>query len=303
MLRGYLNGLGLPLTLGALVGVPACLAMTWWGEADPARVSLLCTLLVPYAVVFSTWEYLRMHHLLPTFPLLILLLAVPLARLTERRRTVGRVVLICLVVSSGVYTAAGVAQYAVEPRDQAAGWMESNVDEGETVEVYENSIADVAAVHGQRLEHYPYREEDATYDSTLVLNESAYTEWMRASQRRNPEYIQLTAQELRYLDSESPAAKRYPRRADHIKSLMSGETDYTVAAEFGTRQRGDPSLSGLLREGVVPKPPQAEERIVILRAESQNSTAVPTKAGSNPAYVGPTGGVGYPMATLHGYYN
>lgn len=270
MIKRYLQGLGLPLTVGIFIGAPTSIVVTSRDNSAIRGLTLVVTLLLPYIVVFSTWEYVRMHHLLPTFPLLILLLSISLRWLVEYRESVGRIVLAILIVSSGVFTAAGVTQYAVEPRDQATKWMESNVGEEEEVEVYENSIADVAAVHGDRLQHYPYQEQNATYESNLIINESSYTEWMTSSTERNPEYIQLTTSEMRYLDSDSPHAQKYPKRANHIESLLTEDSDYKIVAEFGTQPTFESTKEGLIYEGIYPEPKQKVRYIVILESESQS---------------------------------
>lgn len=264
MAKGYLNGLGLPLFVAVLLGSPFSLLVTYRERANYNGIILLLIALIPFFVVFTRWQYIRMHHLLPTLPLLLLLLGVSLSYLVDRYRKVGRIFLISLVLLTFIYAGMGVVEYAHEPRDQASEWMESNVEKQEDVEVYENSIADVAAVHGMPLRHYPYQEENATYSSTLVLNESAYTEWMTSSSERKPEYIQLTSEELRYLDPHSPRSDEYPRRAAYIRTLVQEEGEYRIVAEFGERPQYNSPREELIWAGINPNPSQKESYVVIL---------------------------------------
>lgn len=268
MASGYLNGLGLPLATAICLGAPASVVLARTNDVDAGKLSVVGLSALPYFVVFSRWEYVRMHHLLPTFPLMILLLSATITYLIRQKPKSGRILVGFLVVSTALYSGVGVMQYGSEPRDQATGWIETNVEDDEEMVVYENSIADVAAVHGKPVQHYPYPEENATYESTLILNQSNYTEWMTSTTDRNPKYIQLTLGEIRYIDPNSPRSEKYPRRSDHIESLMNEETNYTIVAEFGSRPTFEAPPDRLLWEGIVATPPQKERYIVILKSDS-----------------------------------
>ncbi|WP_336135323.1 ArnT family glycosyltransferase [Natronomonas amylolytica] len=265
--KGYLEGFGLPLGLATVVAIPVSFLFLRKQSVSIHAAALLLVALVVYLMVFFQWSYLRMHHLLPTFPLMLLLLGMVLAGLNKQRPLLGHTLVAILVVTSALYAGGGVIKYATEPRDQATDWMESNVDQGERVVVYENSIADVAAIHGRTVEHYPYDEENATYSSSLVLNESAYTEWMISTPGRGPEYIQLTAADIRYLDPFSPLAEKYPRRAEYIRQLLDGDNGYRIAVEFGNRPEYRTPNAELIRTGVKPTPDPYEEYVVILERD------------------------------------
>src|SRR5699024_6543040 len=72
-LRGYLNGLGIPLFVGALGGVAAGLLRLREQSTEADMTILLLAGLAAYLLVYSQWGYVRLHHLLLTFPLLALL--------------------------------------------------------------------------------------------------------------------------------------------------------------------------------------------------------------------------------------
>lgn len=264
LLRGYLAGFGLPLAVGILAGVGVWV-LTGWDrrEFDPRTFVVLTPIMVTLAV-FSTWNYVRVHHLLPTFPLLLIVGALGTRRLAGSYEQSARLALALLFVSGAVFTGVGDFMIATDPRDEATEWLVERTDSGDTVEVYENSVADVAAVHGQPTSHYGFQEENATYDSSLVLNETAYTEWMVDMPERRPEYIQLTGAALRYTEPAHPDFERFPRRRAYVTDLLNGEYNYSVVARFGSRQYRSSALERLLLAGLVPAPESREDVVIIL---------------------------------------
>ncbi len=267
----YVKSLGVPLFVACLCGVAATVFRFGRSRSIPDHELLLLVALSTYVVVFSQWQFVRMHHLLPTIPLLLLLLAPRLARLRNEHGATGRVVVALLLLSTAMFAVAGDAKYAMDRRDDATGWMATEFGENESVLVYENSIADVAAVHGRPVTHYEYREENATYSSSLVLNETAYTEWMVSTPQRGPEYIQLTSSDLAYLSPLSARSYQYPRRAEYIKTLVDGDGyDYTVAREFGDRSVEKESLEErILRAAIDPDVPQRESYVLLLERSEE----------------------------------
>jgi len=266
LLRGYLAGFGLPLFAGVILGVLATLRYLAGGaDGFDDRLVLVATPVVVTLAVFARWQFVRVHHLLPTMPLLLLVGSLGVERLRQQSETGVRVALTALLVTSLAFSGFGTVQLATDPRDEATDWLRSNTDADDTVVVYENSIADVAAVHGRPVEHYAYRENVA-YDS-LVGNESAYTEWMLGTPDRRPAYIQLTGEELNYVTPGHPDREQFPRRAAYVEGLLGGEYNYTVVARFGERRTEQSVSERLFRAGVEPEP-EAREPVVIILARN-----------------------------------
>lgn len=272
LLRGYLGSFGLPLLLGVLVGVGATLRglLPDTDESENA-VALVMVPVVVTLLVFVNWQYVRIHHLLPTLPPLLLLGALGLDRLRNRWTSGVRVAVAVLLVTSLLFTAVGNLQATSDPRDGATEWLRTNTDENATVEVYEDSIADVAAVHGREIQHFDYQEENATYEGDLVLNERAYTNWMVGMPERRPDYIQLTGAELQYTTPGHPDAEQYPRRGKYVQGLLDGAYNYTVVAQFGRQQTRQSPSEELLGAGVEPTVEKRESTVIILARE--NATA------------------------------
>jgi 4-amino-4-deoxy-L-arabinose transferase-like glycosyltransferase len=269
-LRQYLSTFGLPLFVAVVAGAGTALARLRRSgiTGAPVRAFLLGALAV-YLAVFSQWGGLNMHHLLPTVPLFALLIADELGTRIDdplsfefSNPTPLRVGLAVLVASSALYTAVGVTFYANEPRQQSTEWLQENEDANTTVEVYENSIADVGVPHSMSVSRYQFNESTAEPYSGLIRNESAYTEWMVSMPDRKPEYIQLTVSELRYLGEPG---ERFPRRRAYIENLLAGEYEYEVVTRFGERRDDENRLERLFRAGVVPHPEQWTEPVVLLR--------------------------------------
>ncbi|PSP85592.1 hypothetical protein BRC96_02360 [Halobacteriales archaeon QS_6_64_34] len=264
LLRGYLSAFGLPLVVGVLTGVALTVRQSLSdAEGFDDRLLLVATPVVVTLAVFAQWRYVRVHHLLPTLPPLLLLSALGASHLNRDSRGV-RVALVVLLVTSATFSAVGTVQMATDPRDEGTDWLRTNTEPGDTVEVYENSIADVSAVHGRPLQHYSYRENNATYNSSLVLDERAYTAWMVGMPERQPEYIQLTGGELQYVTPGHPDREQYPRRAAYVQALLRGEYNYTVVAQFGKRGSDRSLTERILWAGVQPEPESRESTVIIL---------------------------------------
>lgn len=104
--RGYLNSLGLLLFVadvgGTVVSVPRLRA-----EGSGRRVDTDLTALSVSLLLYVRIGSVRAHHVLPTFPLLALLLATALVRLNERNSAIARPLIALPFLTSGTY--AGVA--------------------------------------------------------------------------------------------------------------------------------------------------------------------------------------------------
>jgi len=245
--RGALHGVGLPLALGFVGGIVAALARI---RRRPSRTSdALALLLVGAGVfiaVFSTWEYVRTHNLLPTFPLLAVVLAVGLVDLRERHRTVGRVLAAALVVTTAIYAGVGTLGYASEPKDQATEWLTTHADRGDTLETYVRDPQESAAPHWMTVDYVPGYAMDRV-------------------QRRCPAFVEVNSHfALASLAPESWSlwAQRHanPDRAAFLRDLLAGNvSSYEVAARFGPPPRyldgGErpPVWRELLRAGTHPR--------------------------------------------------
>lgn len=245
ILRGYLHGAGLPLALGlvgGLVGVVPSLR-----DRTPAagKLALLLVGVASFLLVFSRWSYVRTHHLLPTFPLLVVVLAVVLRRLADARPRVGRALIAVLVLTSAVYTSAGALAYASQPRDQATEWLSGHATEGETLETYAGDPQESVAPHGMDVSHVPGRD-------------------MIGLRQRCPEYVELSYHlPLPYLApddySEWSDSHSSEMREEYVRDLLAEDTyPYEVAAEFGRRPAfvdGEPlpEWRRLLRTGIRPR--------------------------------------------------
>lgn len=244
--RGYLNGLGLPLVVAAVASVGW--AVTRVRESSPAgdlvRLSLVGVGVV--LLVYSRWAYVRTHHLLVTFPLLVLLVAVGARRLAARRPAVARVLVAALLLSTGAYTAVGDLGYAAQGRDGSARWLATNAPPEATVETYVRDPQDTGVPH------------------RVNIVKPGVPEEMAAMPERCPEYVVLNAHRaLLY-----PAAAEWGWRADsfddpdaaaYVRALLDeDEYPYAVAGRFGRRPAfldGDPppTWRALLGAGIQPR--------------------------------------------------
>jgi len=270
--RGYLHGVGLPLTVGFVAGVVAALARLGRRRTSTTSHALALFLVGvgAFLAVFSGWEYVRTHHLLPTFPLLALVLATVLVDLREESRTVGRVVVAVLVVTTAIYAGVGTLGYASQPKDQANQWLSSHADGNDTLETYVYDVQESAAPHSM------------TVDYVRSFR-------VRTLHQRCPEFVELNSHlMLAYLAPPEwslwSETHDNPTRARFIRHLIDGnDTTYEVAARFGPPPRyldgGErpPVWRELLRAGTHPRSVQygdpqdigTDQYTVILRRTGQ----------------------------------
>ncbi|GAA0255389.1 ArnT family glycosyltransferase [Haladaptatus pallidirubidus] len=261
ILRGYLHGLGLPLFLGALGGVAASLSLLRERSTASNGVLLALAGTATYLTVFSRWAYIRAHHLLPTFALLILVLAVVLTRFYDSNRSLARPLIVVLLVTSGAYAGVGDLGYATQPRDQATSWLSSNAAENSTIETYTMDPQDAAVPHGMDV-YQPSNREMTIEGETRT---PSVRKWTRAMPQRCPTYIQLNyLVGVLYLapDSHSERAKLLsnPQMESYYRYLLAEDKyPYEVAATFGPRPRffdtdePSPLWWDLLRTGLFPR--------------------------------------------------
>ncbi|WP_435079808.1 ArnT family glycosyltransferase [Halococcus sp. AFM35] len=274
LLRNYLSSLGLPLFIASLGGVAAGVVRLRERSTEAHATVLALAGIAVYLIAYSRWEYVRLHHLLPTFPLLALLIAIWLSRLHSRNRNLARPLIAALLVTSGTYAVVGDFQYATAPRDEAAAWLNAHAPDDATMEVYRIRYRDAVFPRGMEISSYQ-RVISQTGSSD---RQRTRTTWMLDMPRRCPTYIQLTYWDLTYLNAASPSqtqpvpwvAQRgdseppwmpnfsAPRRTEYIHNLLTGGYSYTVAAEFGPRPslwpqpRLQTSPVDLLHAGVYP---------------------------------------------------
>lgn len=269
LLYQYLRSFGLPLTVAVFIGIMVQLHGVFQGRRPSNGELLVFAGLIGYIVAFSGWSFIHMHHLVPTYPLALLLLGSALARMEEGASTYSRPLIAILILSTAVYAIGGNLQYATEPRDKATEWIDSSVKSGESMIVFENSVADVATTHDKRVVHYNFVEENVTYSESIVVNESAFTEWMVGSPKRNLTYIQVRGGTLTYLNPDSNEAQKYPKRARFIRKLIVGENGYTAVAKFGEMPPERSPLERLVHAGIKPEVEQRADYILIFKRTDQ----------------------------------
>lgn len=258
-LRSSLQGLGLPLFVAAVGALVASLPRLRRRSAEADGIAMAVVTVGGYLILYSNWGYVRTHHLLPTFPLLVVVLAALLIRVRDRSPAVARPLVAALVVSSALYAGVGVLGYATQPRDDASEWLGTHASANATVETYPLDPQEVAIPHGMRV----YRPTNR--HKTGGANEPI-TKWMNDIHERCPDYVVLNFRSVYALAPEDHYkggwAKRLTqsRRTKHVENLLYDDGDaYRVAATFGPRPlflRQDAWAAGLpelLRVGLFPR--------------------------------------------------
>ena len=262
----YVSGLGIPLFIAGSVGasLTGVRLVTDRTTAHPLHWLLFLSIFI-FLLVYSRWEFVRIRHLVPTYPAILILFAAEVNRWRETNNAWKsiRIGLAVVLVTTAAFAGAAEYQYITDPRDEATEWVAENVEQGASMEVYDNSISSLGTPHGRETSHYQYDEENATDVPSLILNQSAYTAWMTSMPERSPEYIQLSGA-LRYANPDR--SNIYPQRREYIQGLLAGEYDYRVAATFGETTQASASSPGnrILDAGVSPRVEGVAEKVVIL---------------------------------------
>jgi hypothetical protein len=254
-LLAYLNGLGLPLFIGAFSGLLATLRQFVRSESTKnisTGTIVLLTGLAVYLVIFlGVWRSFRTHHILPSVPLLLILFGAAFSRHFEQRADIARVVFAVMLLTTALYAGAGLYKFTNDARDEAADWMESEADSEATVAVFSNTPTKHGLVHGQPVSHYHFGR-------AAEFPGDPYTEWLLETPSREPEYIMHNGG---IRDSDE-----YPRRAEFNERLMDGDHyGYVVAAEFGERQQTQSRRSELLYAGIEPNIEKRHGYTIILK--------------------------------------
>lgn len=238
ILRGYLNGLGLGLFAGALGGIAINVPRLYKRSPETNGVVLAMVGVTAYLAVFARWSYIRTHHLLLTFPLLILLVGIGLSRLHDHDRSFARPIIAVLVVSTSVYAGVGVLGYADQPRDDATEWLQTHAAKDATVETYVADPQEAAIPHELSVSRPQYELINANGNP---VDREVYSEWILDMPDRCPEYIELTYHNaVLHLapDDWSVRAQRLssPTQTEYYADLLAEDTyPYTIAATFGSR--------------------------------------------------------------------
>lgn len=262
-LRSYLNGFGLVLFVAGIGGI----AVGIWKLKDRDRSMEIAGTVILLGVIgalvlfLMRWNYVRVHHLFPSFPPIVLLGSLAAIRLRDRSPQVGGTLIALVVVSSAIYAGIGTLGYMNQPRDQAASWLSTNAGDA-TVETYELDMMETAVPYGMNSSHYAHGKRVDEIDSDYI---PPHSNWMTAMPERCPEYVVLSYNDLLVLappDLSVKAAKnaRREKQKRHINGLLDSEYPYTVVGEFGPRPAfiggSKPvldSLPELLRVGIIPR--------------------------------------------------
>lgn len=262
ILRGYLNGLGLPLFVAVLGGVVGSIPLLRERSSEADGIILSIIGIAPFLVVYTRWSYIRTHHLLMTFPLLVLILAVVLRHLYNRRRNLARPLIAVLLVTSAVYAGVGALGYATQPKDEATEWLQTHASDNATVETYIADPQESAVPRGMNVIHPKYGGMTRTGQPA---NREKYVGWISSMPKRCPTYIELNYyMALQYLAPDDMNLRTkslsHPRLEEYYSDLLAEDTyPYTVAATFGSRpqyldqESGVNKLPELLRVGIFPR--------------------------------------------------
>ncbi|WP_459191908.1 ArnT family glycosyltransferase [Halosimplex sp. J119] len=258
-LRGYLNGMGLPLFVASVGGLVASIPRVVRRSAEADGVALTLVTVAAYGRLYANWGYIRTHHLLFTMPLLVVVLAVGLMRLYDYRERVGGPLIALLLVTSGLYAGVGDLGYASQARDGATGWLDSNAAPNATVETYPDDPQEAAVPHWMTV----YRPTNR--NATPGGAKESGMDWLLAIEERCPDYIQLHYYESILVlapDDWSERARRLSgdRREQFVRNLLAEDTyPYRVAGTFGPRppfldnESTRTGLPELVEVGIVPR--------------------------------------------------
>lgn len=251
--------LGLPLFLFVMAGV--AFAGYRYSKGNVHELERLIGLfVVPYFLVIGllirSWEIWYVVPLLPFLAVFAGRFAIQLLFSSRDRdpgvsRHVGTLAVIVVLVFSLLYTGTTVSQFSTDSRIEATRWIESNMGESTTVDVY---------MYPLHLPRFPSRVTVNRY----WFNGSTDPAWPRAQSRvrcRTPGYIVLTSNHYRNF-VENPTD--HPNIASFYRRLLAGNSGYQRVATFGPRWV-ERSIKAQLIHSVKPQAIWNDPRLVILK--------------------------------------
>jgi hypothetical protein len=261
ILRGYLHGLGLPLFVAAVGSALGSLTLLW--ERSPAADGVRLALIGVGSLLALTapWSYVRMHHLLLTFPLVVVLVTVTLLRVRDRRPTLGRALMALLLITSGVYAVGGDLAYASQPRDQATDWLDDRATPNTTIETYLGDPQEASVPRNVDISRGPRGTVNLRCPDYVVLSYHgeilalAPEEWGKSARRvGNPRTKQFYQDLLAEDTYDYEVAKRFGRQPRFLRGLEQRSTleeMLHVGLRPRTHQYGDPQDFGVDQYTVV----------------------------------------------------
>jgi len=261
ILRGYLHGLGIPLFVASVAGTLGSLGVLRKRSATADGVRLAVIGVGSLLALVSTWSYVRMHHLLLTFPLLVVPVSALLFRVRDRRPAVGRTLMAVLLVTSGVYAVGGDLAYASQPRDQATQWLDDRSGPNTTIETYVGDPQEASVPHDADISRGPRGTVNLRCPEYIVLSYHgellalAPDEWGKSARRvGNPRVRQFYRNLLAEDTYPYEVAKRFgrqPRFLEGADQRSTWEEMLHVGLRPRTHQYGDPQDFGVDQYTVV----------------------------------------------------
>jgi hypothetical protein len=261
ILRGYLHGLGLPLFVAAVGSALGSLALL--RERSPAADGVRLALIGVGSLLALTspWSYVRMHHLLLTFPLLVVLVTVASFRVRDRRPGLGRALMAVLLVTSGVYAVGGDLAYASQPRDQATDWLADRSTPNTTIETYLGDPQEASIPHDADISRGPPGTVHRRCPDYIVLSYHgemlalAPDEWGKSARRvgtpRTQRFYRNLLAETTYPYEIAERFGRQPRFLEGKTQRSTFEEMLHVGLRPRTHQYGDPQDFGVDQYTVV----------------------------------------------------
>jgi 4-amino-4-deoxy-L-arabinose transferase-like glycosyltransferase len=254
--------LGLPLFVLAVVAVVHTARRFAAGERDPFE-TYAALFVLPYGLVIGTWDNTAIWYILPFLPILAVLVGGTvrdaLDAVRGRQRAVLVTVLAAVFLFSAVYTGAASAQFADDPRVDAADWLAGELPENATVDLYTKPLYQPALPDGATVTRYELRPLDRETFATVE----------RRVRCRTPTYIVTVSSTYRtYLqqDDDLPAVSAFYRE------LLAGQRGYDPVRRFGPRVPREDSVRFRLERTVRPETPAIRPTVVVLERRGDART-------------------------------
>lgn len=212
----HLTNIAVESTLPLGIFLSVCALLTLRTTFTRTQLKPILLFAIPYFLIIGSWSNIQSTYIIPLLPLLVISAAVGLNNIrspTYHRASVG--VLVIVVIFAGVHAGTGVYSiYGDNTRENANQWLETNIDDGASIDIYET--------RGIYHPAFP-----AYANITEIKNISQAEHRIICGM---PDYVILIESNYR---AKFRAGVNRPVSETHQYRLLHGDFPYTITAHFG----------------------------------------------------------------------
>lgn len=244
---------GLPLFLFVVVSTGWVLGKQLRGERDALTEHILL-FAVPYFLIIGTWNTDALYYVIPLTPLLAVFAGRYANRLLSDNtyRQVATPILAAILIFSLLYSGLAISQIANDSRQDAASWMDDNLEPGSEVDVYTHRM------------NRPVLPDDVTVKN---LQDADWSTRNSRLNRQDSRYVVIVSNQYEnYFQHQGRETSK-----SFYRELTNGERGYNVIKTFNGPVRLEYTLDRRLSDTIVPDAMHPINPTIVILERQNNS--------------------------------